>query len=300
MRMNLPALCFGLLSLFNVSAYAETLAPDRIIGLLVGDAVWMPQANALAQSLDHEDGLRILPIMGAGSVQAFQDLVQLPNVDAALVSSDSLAYAQQQNLVTGKIKYIAQLARLNVVLVARQGLNNVTALAGKRIATGPAETSGFATGELLFGAMEVPFLRVPAQGESAIAALLAGKADAALVLGNEVAKPALSDPRFHIVSLPLPSQLAKIYQAAKITSRTETIETVSTSLTLAVIDGPRNAPRNNALRRFEAQLFNLPDAKLLSVDVSGWTRHTSAIEALGQANLEQPIPSTIIPTGDTP
>jgi uncharacterized protein len=300
MQRNLPALCLCVLLAISRFGWAEAQASDQVIGILVGDAEWMPQAAELAKNLAHEDGLRVLPIMGAGGVQALRDLSQLSNVDAALVSSDSLVYAQQQKLLTGKILYVARLAPLEVVLVARQGLNNITALAGKRIATGPAESSGFATGELLFGALEVPFLRVPAQGENAIAALLAGKADAALVLGTQIAKSALADPRFHVVSLPLPPQLAQIYQAAELTTKSETIETISTSLTLAVFDWPRNSARYNILKRFETQLYKLPQASSFAVDVNGWTRHASATDVLKKSSIASNAPPTILPTGDTP
>jgi uncharacterized protein len=290
MKFNLPALYLSFVLTAPCYALAENAPPDQAIGIIVGDAEWMAEANLIAKNLAHEDGLRVLPIMGAGGIQALQDLNQLPHVDAALVSSDSLVYAQQQKLVTGKIAYIAQVAQLNVILIARQGLNNVTALAGKRIATGPAESSGFATGELLFGALELPFIRVPQQGDSAIAALLGGKADAALVLGDTVAKQALNDPRFHVLSLPLPPQLAQTYVPVKIVFKKQTTETLATSLTLAVVDWPRGSPRANVLKRFEKQLFK---ANEMPGDVAGWTRHFSALDALKET-------TSIIPTGAQP
>jgi uncharacterized protein len=287
----LPALwIIYFISVFGI-AQAETKSTDNVVGLLAGEAEWLPQANVLAAALAHEDGLRVLPIMGAGGVQALQDLSQLQYVDAALVSSDSLAYAQQQKLLSGKLAYVARIAPLDVVLIARRGLNNVTALAGKRIATGPAQSSGFATGELLFGALEIPFLRVPAQGRNAVAALMAGKADAALVLGSDLASAALSDARFHLLSLPLPTQLSEIYQPATLTSQGVKVETVSVSLTLAVFDWPRGSPHYNVLKRFEAQLFKLPGMDAVATDVPGWTRHSSAQDALS---------STITPTGGEP
>jgi hypothetical protein len=290
MKLNLPALCLSFVLAVPSFAVAGNSKPDQVFSVIVGDAEWMPQAIDLAKNLAHEDGLRVLPIMGAGGLQALQDLNQLPSVDAALVSSDSLVYAQQQKLISGKIAYVAQIAPLNVILIARKGLSNVTALAGKRIATGPAESSGFATGELLFGALEIPFLRVPAQGENAIAALMAGKADAALVLGDNVARLALNDSRFHALSLPLPPLLAKTYVSAKIVVQKETIETIATSLTLAVQDWPRGSQRATVLKRFETQLFKDHE---MPGDVAGWTRHSSALEILKQT-------STIIPTGAQP
>jgi uncharacterized protein len=296
----LPALwvCIFISAFGTVEAKTKTL--ETVVGILASEAEWMPQADRLAEALAHEDGLRILPIAGAGGVQALQDLSQLQQVDAALVSSDSLIYAQQQHLIDGKISYLANIAPLDVVLVTRRGLGNMTSLAGKRIATGPAQSSGFATGELLFGAFEVPFVRVAAQGENAIAALMTGKADAALVLGTDIAKLALDDPRFHMISVPLPPQLSAIYKSTTLKIGDQKFETVSTSLTLAVFDWPRGSPRYNLLKRFDAQLFKLPEAGVVRDDVLGWNRHISAQDAMKVTRTNSEIQSIIIPTGGKP
>jgi uncharacterized protein len=240
MRTLLPALgVLAFLSAWGVAQAGQT--NSTAVGLLVGEPEWLPQASSIAKALDNEDRLRVLPIIGAGGLQALQDLSQLQSVDAALVAADSLVYAKTQNLLSGKIAYITSVSPLPVVLIARRGIENVTGLAGKRIATGPAQSSEFATGELLFGALEIPFLRVPAQGAAAINALLNGKADAALVLGSDVANAALQDERFHMISLPLAPQLAEIYSTTTLTVNGKKTDTVATTLMLAVFDWPRGS-----------------------------------------------------------
>jgi TRAP-type uncharacterized transport system substrate-binding protein len=314
MRKLLPALGVCVSLLVAAQAQADTKPIENVIGLLAGEVEWLPQAGAIASDLAHEDGLRILPIMGAGSVQALQDLAQLPNVDAAIVSSDSLFYARQQKLLEGndtKFNYVARLGPLDVVLIATRGINNVTALAGKRIATGPVQSAGFSTGELLFGAFEIPFTRVPVQGNAAIEALIDNKADAALVLGTDIPKAALSDGRFHVLALPLPPSLAEIYQPAILTSATlpgllnkgASVETVAASLTLAVFDWPQGSSHYESLRHFETQLFKLQngsDANNLAADVAGWKRHSSASDTLGNVSSTDNSGAIITPTGGEP
>ena len=294
MRHLLPALwVFALLNSAGVP-HAES---TTVIGVLAGEEQWLPLAAALAKRIDHEDGLRILPILGAGSLQALDDLSALPHIDAAIVTADSLAYAQRQKLGAIKINYLARLGTANVVLVARQGIANVTALAGKRIATGPAESAGFATGELLFNALEIPFLRVPLQGEKAVAALLAGKADAALVLVDDIPKAALSDGKFRVLTLTVPPQLADVYQAATLTAQDlpgllpggRSVDSISTTLALAVVNWPRNSAHFSTLQRFDAQLLKLPNAQEFSSDIQGWVRSAAAA-----------TPTTITPTGGEP
>ncbi len=298
MRTLLPAL--GLLAFLSGvgSAFAEQ-NNTRVVGLLVGEPEWLQQATTLAKALDNEDHLRVLPIVGTGGVQALQDLSQLQSVDAALVAADSLTYSNMQNLTAGKLAYITAIAPLPVVLIARHGIDNVTALAGKRIATGPAQSAGFATGELLFGSLEIPFLRVPLQGESAIDALISGKADAALVLGADVGKFALKDERFHVLSVPLAPQLAETYRAITLTVNGKKLDTVATSLVLAVFDWPPNSPHYATLQKFESQLLKIPNdeiAQQFENDVSGWTRHSSVQKLLSQT----PSQPNITPTGGKP
>ena len=284
---------------------------DTVFSVIAGEPEWLAHAAQLAIHLDHESNLRILPVLGVGGVQAFSDLVELPNIDAAIVASDSLAYARGQNLISEKksISFIAKLAPLDVVLIARTDIKNVTALAGKRVATGPAQSAGFATGEILFGALEVPFLRVPQQGELAVAALVSGQADAALVLGTSFQKLALSGGRFHVLNVAMPPSLVEIYQPAILTAETlpgliapgKTIESVSASLILAAQNWPRSSSRAATLNIFGSQFYKTKGAGIsenLAASVLGWSRHASTQELLNQSKSDS---STIItPTGGEP
>ena len=314
MRALLPM--FGLCAFLLSSSFvgAETKPQDSVIGLLAAETQWLGAANKIAAKLDHENGLRIVPMLGAGSIQAFQDLANLPMIDVAILSSDSLAYAAQQDLLRGqkdKFSYVARLAALDVVLVARRDISNVAGLDGKRIATGPAQSAAFATGELLFNAMNISFSRVAKQDEAAIDALNNGEADAALFLGTELSTAALSDGRFHVLGLQIPASLSKIYQPAILTSRDlpglvagkQSVETLATSLTLAVHDHPRDAVHAKALQNFETMIFKLSvgdGSSNLAAAVPGWTRHVEAQKILDQSQAANILNTTITPTGGKP
>ena len=313
MNKILPGVCICLFFIAE-GVFAETIHPENTLGLMAAELPWLAQATQISTKLDHESGLRILPILGAGGVQALHDLAELPNVDAAIVSSDTLAYATAQKLLgtdENKFSYVARLGALDVVLVARRGIANVTALAGKRIATGPAQSAAFATGEVVLGGLEIPFTRVPLQGDAAIDALLNGKADAVLLLGTEVSTAAISDGRFHVLTLPLPPQLNGIYQPAIVTAhdlpglipQKETIETLAAALTLAVHDHARDAGHNMALKNFETMLFKLNDENSgsnIAADIPGWKRHAAAQDILNQARAANADLSIITPTGGKP
>jgi len=291
----------------TVSHAGQTETPFTI---LVGEPSWIPETQLIAKAMDHENALRVMPIVGAGGLRAIEDLEQFSVVNAAIITADSAAYVRAQDLGAGenqKLTYITSIKPLPVLLVTRRNIGNVTALAGKRIATGPAESASFATGELLLGAMEVPFLRVPLAQEKAIEALAQGKADAALVLGTPQNLDRLSASNFHLLSLVLPQQLAETYQPAKLSAKdapglitaSQALDTVSTALILAVNDQGASPDQHKTLKAFEDELFKQlasSDVTPLHDDVAGWTREANAASLLKSL----PLSATITPTGATP
>ena len=306
----------GLLCVFATSTnvWAESATPEVAIGVMAAEPAWLTQVNHISASVDHENNLRILPIIGAGGVQGLTDLANLRSVDAALISSDSLVYASKQNLLDAqdeKFSYIAKLGTLKLVLITRTEIKNITALAGKRIATGPAQSAAFASGELIFNALQIPFTRVAKQGEAAIAALQSSQADAALILGLEIPTSVLSNGNYHVLSLPLPPQLSDIYQPSMLNSqdlpglvgKKDSIETLSSALVLALFDRPRDAAHVQAIKSFERLIFTLPhsdSADNLAANVLGWKRHVNAQQILNETRNSNADSAQIIPTGAQP
>ena len=282
----------------------QAAAGEIAFNILVGEPSWAPEAQNIARVLDHEGGLRILPMLGKGAVQSVQDLEDFSVVDAALITADSLAYVKGQNLLgpdQSNISYVLALKQLPIMLVTKRSIANVTALAGKKIATGSADTASFASGELLLGAMEVPFLRVAQSQENAVEALLAGRADAALFVGLPLNIEKLANG-FHALPLVMPMQLAQIYKpihlaakdAANLVSQNQMLETVSTSLILAVDDMASSPDHRKALKIFEEGYFHQPLGLTALTDVENVPREATA------ATLVKKLTTTITPTGATP
>ena len=283
-------------------ADARSAALNRnTISLMASEPEWLGISQQLAKQLDHEDGLRVLPLVGRGSVQALSDLINLQAVDAALISSDALVYAQAQGLLLpsgNKIAYLADVAKLPVVLVARREISNVTGLAGQRISTGPAQSAAFATGELLLGSLGVPFTRVAASGPAALVALTEGRADAALLLGTENLRN-LDAKLFHVLQLPLPKELQANYAPALLSEDVlgelnlgqGDVETVSIAMVLAVFNWPADNEHTIRLKHFAKVLLSTPlqisqsAGTNLTTEVQGWQRHLSAEQAINELNL---------------
>ena len=314
MRAILSAI--GLCAFLTNSSFAgaETNSQETVIGLLAAEPQWLSAASKIATRLDHENGIRIVPILGAGGLRALNDLETLPVVDAAILTSDALIYASQQDILYGnqdKFSYIARLAAVDVVLIARRDIATIEGLQGKRIATGPAQSAAFATGELIFNGLNIQFTRVAKQDEGAIDALNNGDADAALILGTDISTAALSDGRFHVLKIQVPPQLAKIYQPAILTSRElpglvvgkQSVETLATSLTLAVYDRPNDLVHVKSLQNFTTMMFKLSigdSGGNLAAAVPGWKRHADSQRVLNQSQASSLNDATITPTGSKP
>src|SRR4051812_29909710 len=84
----------------RATAAAAALTPATI-GIMGGeiDGTFATDLTSVLNS----DALRVVPIIGKGSVQSIDDLLHLPGVDLAMVASDALDYARRANLYLGEL-----------------------------------------------------------------------------------------------------------------------------------------------------------------------------------------------------
>jgi TRAP-type uncharacterized transport system substrate-binding protein len=282
-------------------AVAEAEARTTALTIVAGEPEWLSLASSLADELDHRNGLRLVPTLGRGSLQSLADLAQLQGADAAIIAADTLAYADAQGLLApahDRFSYVARLQSLPIVLVTHSSIPSLTMLANKRLCTGPAQSAAFATGELVFGTLGVPFVRVPKSHSEGLAALQRGDADGALLLGTDALKNAGALNKFHILPLPVPQGLDAVYEAHTLDQKdlpglpanAPKLETISTALVLATSAMRRNAEQSAALKRLIAELFNGPTqlpwlaTSTLANDVPGWRRNPLAPKTQTEIN----------------
>ncbi|HEY4042274.1 MAG TPA: TAXI family TRAP transporter solute-binding subunit [Rhodopila sp.] len=120
-------------------ARAATMQPAGpfTIGIMGGeiDGTFMRVATDLTSVLNSNE-MRIVPIVGKGSLQNVGDLLHLPGVDLALIAADALAYAQTMHLYPGelnKIQYISKLYENDWHVCARPEIQTLTDLQGKPV-----------------------------------------------------------------------------------------------------------------------------------------------------------------------
>jgi hypothetical protein len=289
-----------------VPAFAQPQLAEinkKTITLMAGEAAWFSQAKLISDHMAHAEGMRVIPMQGTGCIDTAADVLQLIQVDMALITADCLSYAQQQGLIPNageKLAYVTRVKNLPLVLIARKGVPNLTALAGKRIATGAANSAGFASGEIVLGGLGLPFLRVPLSGAAAIAALQKGEADAVLLQGLDALDGSLDGGTFHVLGLTTsqnsgPSQLPALVEAAALKGllpEGQALETVSTALVLVVFKWPQNSAKAAKIKLFSQVYFKTEaageQALELSTEVPGLQRLEAALSALKTLKNDSP------------
>src|SRR5215475_1028718 len=93
-------------------------------------------AEDLANVIDDGATRRVLPVVGKGALQNITDLKLLRGVDMAILQTDVLDHARQQNLFPGIeywATYITKLYNEELHVLARQDVKSVTDLANQKV-----------------------------------------------------------------------------------------------------------------------------------------------------------------------
>ena len=304
----------GLLALSVCASGADTaraadIAAQRdlvnggVVGVVSGGVTgtYVRIAADLANALDDGYQLRVLPIIGKGSVRNIEDLLLLRGIDVAIVQSDVLDFYKRAELVPnieGKIRYITKLYNEEVHVLARSEYGTIDDLAGKRVNFGTEGSGTFMTASIIFDDLGID-VGVQSDPEPiALEKLRAGEIDAMVFVGGkpvafigEVDRSEqlrlLAIPPARIKAAYLPSELTPdIYP--NLIDAGDPVETVAVSAVLAAYNWPADHPRRQKLNRF-IESFSANFSRLLqppfhpkwreielSAQVPGWQRVTAA------------------------
>lgn len=284
----------------RMNAGAITLITDG------GNGQAMSYAADLAVLMEAERDLRVLPVMGHGSVEAVRDLLFLKGIDASIVPSDTVAYMLKQGLVQDidkKVTYVARLGSAQVHVIARQDIANLADLAGKNVNIGAASEPRFVTSNMLFDALGISVNPVDGREGDAAALLKSGKADAIVILAPQpsvIAEELARTGKYKLLNVTGNDELNEIYTPAILTAKAYDglaqengmTETLSVSYAVAVYNWKKGTDRYYKLRKFADVLYSgigdLQTGKWhaawndvnLSADLPGWTRYVTADEWL--------------------
>lgn len=135
-------------------------ANQGTVGIMAGgvDGTYIRIAADLMNVLDEGDRMRVVAILGRGSVQNLRDIVLLRGIDIGIVQSDVLAFAKREGLLPGidrLVQYVTKLYDEEIHLLARAEIASVQDLAGKTVNVDVRGSGTAMTASLVFEALGV-------------------------------------------------------------------------------------------------------------------------------------------------
>jgi uncharacterized protein len=261
-------------------------------------------AADIARALDDSDKLRVLPMLGRGSVQNIADLIYLKGVDVAIVDADVLTQTMQSGTIPreGTVQYIAKLFPEEVHILARKEITSLNDLTGKPVAIGAVGSGTNATATNLLDMCHITPNLIHEDPAAALDHLRHGEIVAMFVVGG-MPVPMLqgieAGSQLHFLSIPLNAQLVDSYLPTSLDHQSypdlvppgPPVDTVAVGSVLVTLSTPSDSARAKRVNRFVDALFDRFEQFRrpgfhpkwrevnLSAQVQGWVRYP---EALGQ------------------
>ena len=138
----------------------------------------------LASVLDDGNKLRVLPIVGRGSVQSVADILFLQGVDLGIVRSDTLDYLERKGFakdIKKQFTYVTKLYNEEMHVIASKSIHNLRDLDGKTISVDLPNGGTFVTALTVFERLGMKPNVVYIEQRIAMEKLKTGEIDAVIV-----------------------------------------------------------------------------------------------------------------------
>ncbi|HEX9571268.1 MAG TPA: TAXI family TRAP transporter solute-binding subunit [Burkholderiales bacterium] len=259
----------------------------------------------LASALDNGDQLRVLPIIGRGSVQGVADILFLKGVDLGIVRSDTLDYLEKRgyaNNIKKQFTFITKLYNEEMHVLAPKSIRTLADLEGKTVAVDLPNGGTFVTSIIVFERLGIHANFAYIEQRLAYEKLKKGEIDAMISVQGKPSKfnSGVKDENLHFVPVDYAKSLQPDFLPAQLTSedypnmvpKGERIDTIAVPAVLAAYNWAPNTERYRRLARFVDVFFNKiaalqqppfhPKWKevALNAPLSGWSRFRPAQEWL--------------------
>jgi TRAP transporter TAXI family solute receptor len=266
----------------------------------------------LASVLDDGNKLRVLPIVGRGSVQSVADILFLQGVDIGIVRADTLDYLERKGFakdIKKQFTYVTKLYNEEMQVIAPKSINSLRDLEGKTVSVDLPNGSTFVTVLTVADRLGMKANWVYIEQRIAMEKLKKGEVDAVIVVGGKPYKSVSNfgnDGRFHLVKVDYEKPLQGDYLPATLTSKDypnliaegETVDTIAVPALLAAYNWAPNTDRYRKLANFVDAFFTKfpqfqnppfhPKWKEVSLaaPLAGWTRLPAAQQWLDTHGIE--------------
>jgi branched-chain amino acid transport system substrate-binding protein len=223
----------------------------------------------LASVLDNGADLRILPVMGRGSVQAVADILLVRGIDAGIVRKDTLAYLERKGIadnIRGQFAYITKMFNEEMHVLAQQSVRSMKDLDGKTVAVDLPDSSTFVTSINVFERLGIKPHLLYVEPRIALGMLRKGDIDAIITVEG---KPLdwlaqVNDSNLHLVPIGYDKSLRDDYLPAQLSSedypnlisRSDTVDTIAGEAVLASYNWQPGTDRYRRLAMLVDALFS--------------------------------------------
>jgi TRAP transporter TAXI family solute receptor len=266
----------------------------------------------LASVLDDGNKLRVLPIVGRGSVQSVADILFLQGVDIGIVRADTLDYLERKGFakdIKKQFTYVTKLYNEEMQVIAPKSINSLRDLEGKSVSVDLPNGSTFVTVLTVADRLGMKANWVYIEQRIAMEKLKKGEVDAVIVVGGKPYKSVsnfANDGRFHLVKVDYEKPLQGDYLPATMTAKDypnliaegETVDTIAVPSLLAAYNWAPNSERYRKIANFVDAFFTKfpqfqnppfhPKWKEVSLaaPLAGWTRLPAAQQWLDTHGIE--------------
>jgi TRAP transporter TAXI family solute receptor len=261
-------------------------------------------AHDMSSVLDQaEGGLRILAILGKGSVQNVKDILHLRGVDMGIVQSDVMSHFRETGElgrdIQRRLVYITKLYNEEFHIVAGKDINKLSDLAGKRVNFAEAGSGTQFSARIIFKLLNLNVTEVNQPQNDGLEGVRTGALAATVfVAGRPAAAIARlpKDPAYKLLTVPYTREVENDYLPASLSSADypnliepgQKVDTIAVGAVLASFNwDPKSDRYRRAAMVTEALFTNIarfqqaprhPKWKEvnLAAPLPGWTRFTAA------------------------
>ena len=279
-------------------------------------------AGDMAAVLDVRSKLRVLPVIGYGSLQNIEDLLYLRSIDIGMVHSDIMRHLQQRKILPSaqrKLRYITKLYDEPLHLLVGSSITDIEQLDGQTVIVGRPGSGNEMSALTLISELGISPNVIHVDFKEGVEQVRSGQAAGMFVVTRRPSTAlrevtAGEDLRF--LPIPVTERLAETYEAVSLTSEdypnliasAETVETPQMAAVLAVYDLQPGSPRYENVTAFISSFAEkLPELKNASrkdvwekldlvASVKGWERYAPAnalVEQLVAAQQKLAEPSEL-------
>jgi TRAP transporter TAXI family solute receptor len=222
----------------------------------------------LASVLDDGNRLRVLPIIGRGSVQSIADILFLKGVDLGIVRSDTLDYLEKKGFakdIKKQFAYVTKLYNEEMHVIALKSISSLKELDGKTVSVDLPNGGTFVTALIVFERLGIKPKFVYVEQRIAFEKMKSGEIDAVIAVQGKPSKfiSQIKDDRLHLVPVDYAKSLQSDYLPASLSAKDypnligeqEQVDTIAVPAVLAAYNWAPNNERYKKLELFVDAFF---------------------------------------------